>query len=395
MAESVEIQSDDDPGLPAPVGTATRARSGFLDGVHDPLGLRLRRLASQVLRRHYPLYRVVALARGALRGVLALARRKRGARDHVLSTVSLAVRSTRVMGRPMNITLEPTNICNLACPVCETGAGLLGRPDGHMSLADFRLITDRVAAHTNTLMFYFMGEPFMNRDAYEMVRYAKQSGIPFVTTCTNGDPVDPAKLVDCGIDEVSFQIGGMTQETHQTYRVNSNLERVLRNLNETIRQKRERRPAMRVAAGFILMKHNEHEVDLFRKVMAEIGVDAAQVIDPCVRTVEQGNQMLPSDRNHWYYDPEAFERGVLRPRFLPDNDCPWIYYSMTVQVNGDVVPCCRDPKGVEVVGNLIRQPLDEVWNGVKLRAFRERLHRDQGSIEICRLCSAYGVSEIN
>ncbi len=130
----------------------------------------------------------------------------------------------------MNVTIEPTNVCNLECPVCETGAGVLGRPGGHMTLDQFRTIIDKVGAHTNTLMFYFMGEPFLNRQSYEMIRHAKQRGIPYVQTCTNGDAVNPEKLVDCGIDEVSFQIGGTSQETHQVYRVNSNLERVLRNL---------------------------------------------------------------------------------------------------------------------------------------------------------------------
>jgi len=254
---------------------------------------------------------------------------------------------------------------------------------------------DKIAPHTNTLMFYFMGEPFMNRDAYAMVRYAKDAGIPFIQTCTNGDPVDPERIVDCGIDEVAFQIGGMTQATHQIYRINSNLERVFENLRRTLELKRARRPAMQVHSGLILMKHNEHEVEEFRRFMDEVGVDKYEVIDPCVRTVEQGRQMLPTDKAHWVYDPEAFERGELRPRVLPDNDCPWLYYSMTVHRNGDVVPCCRDPKGEEIVGNILTESLDAVWNGERFRAFRERLHRDQGSIGICRLCSAYGASTIH
>lgn len=325
---------------------------------------------------------------------VGLMRGRRGVKDHMLSTYSLLRRSAYIHGRPMNITIEPTNICNLQCPVCETGAGVLGRKDAHMSLEQFRNIIDKVALHTNTLMFYFMGEPFLNKQAYEMIRYAKDVGIPWVTTCTNGDPVNPRKLVESGIDEVSFQIGGMTQATHEIYRINSNLERILRNLEETIRIKRETGSVIRIICGFILMKHNEHEVAEFKHRMAEIGVDEASIIDPCVRTVEQGNQYLPADRNHWYYDAEAFRRGLLRPKVLPNNECPWIYYSLAIHVNGDVVPCCRDPKGEEIMGNLLREELDQVWNGERYQEFRRRLHHDQGKIGICRLCSAYPVSQI-
>lgn len=346
------------------------------------------------IKENSHLYRwaqVLVAFRDGFRGLLA---RRRGASDHVRSSVSFALKSATVLGRPMNVTIEPTNVCNLECPVCETGAGVLGRPDGHMTLEQFRTIMDKIGAHTNTLMFYFMGEPFLNKQSYEMIRYAKQGGVPYIQTCTNGDAVNPEKLVDSGIDEVSFQIGGTSQETHQIYRVNSNLERVLRNLKETLRIKRERRPEMKVLSGFILMKHNEHQVDEFGRLMRDLGVDGHEIIDPCVRTVEQGHKFLPTDEAHWYYDPGAFRQGILRPRVLPDNDCPWLYYSLTLHVNGNVVPCCRDPRGLEVVGNLLEQSLEEVWNGEKFRAFRERLHRGQGSIEICRLCSAYGASAI-
>jgi radical SAM protein with 4Fe4S-binding SPASM domain len=338
--------------------------------------------------------RLWAAAVGLSLGIVGALRGRRGSWDHLKSTLSLARGSTVVAGRPMNVTIEPTNACNLGCPVCETGDGTLGRETGHMAFDDFRTIVDKIAAHTNTLMFYFMGEPFLNKRAYAMIRYAKDAGIPFIDTCTNGDFVDPAQIVACGLDRVSFQIGGMTQETHEVYRVRSRLDRVLRNLEETLALRRERGSPLRVESGFILMKHNEHEVDLFRRRMEELGIDRASVIDPVVRTVDQGKAYLPTDRERWLYDETAFANGLLRPKILPENVCPWIHYSMAIHVNGNVVPCCRDPRGAEVMGNLVAQGLEEIWNGSAYRDLRARIQRDQGSVEICRLCSSYPVSVI-
>jgi radical SAM protein with 4Fe4S-binding SPASM domain len=309
--------------------------------------------------------------------------------------MSLALGSSTVAGRPMNVTIEPTNACNLDCPICETGAGILGRETGHMTLSRFQSIIDRVGAHTNTLMFYFMGEPFLNPSAYQMIHYAKRAGIPFIETCTNGDFVDAEQIVACGLDKVSFQIGGITQETHEVYRVRGQLARVLDNLRETIRVRNERRSPLRIEVGLILMKHNEQEVDDFRRSMLELGADSAVVIDPCVRTIEQGKTFLPTDRAHWIYDEQAFTQGVLRPKVLPDNICPWIYYSVAIHVNGNVVPCCRDPRGEEIMGNIFEQSLDEIWNGAKFQSLRERIRTDQGSVEICRLCSSYPVSKVH
>src|SRR5437870_5664556 len=85
-------------------------------------------------------HRPSAVGIGAMLGVWGALRGRRGSVDHLKSTVSLASKSTFVAGRPMNITIEQTNVCNLDCPVCETGAGILGRTKRHMSLQDFRTI---------------------------------------------------------------------------------------------------------------------------------------------------------------------------------------------------------------------------------------------------------------
>lgn len=346
------------------------------------------------LRRFPWAYRTARSLYPALTFVSAVVRGRRGALEHIKSTFSMVQHSPRVVGRPVNVTIEPTNICNLKCPVCETGAGILGRADAHMSLEEFKTIVDKIAPTTNTLMFYFMGEPFLNRRAYEMIAYAKSLGIPFVTTCTNGDAVNPRKLVESGLDEVSFQIGGMTQDTHQTYRINSNLERVLDNLRETVRIKRELNASMRISVGFILMKHNEHQLNEFHRVVKDIGADDANVIDACVRDMEQGHQYLTTDTRNWYYDVESFRKGLLRPKIIPKNECPWLYYSMAIYVNGDVVPCCRDTTGKFVMGNLLRQGLEDVWNGEPFQSYRRKLHENQAGISICRLCSGYGVSKL-
>lgn len=327
--------------------------------------------------------------------VPALLRGRRGGGDHLRSTWSLIRGSTFVAGRPINITLEPANVCNLRCPVCETGSGELERSTKLMSLVEFESIIGKVATHTNTLMLYYMGETFLNGEAYQMIGHAKALGIPWVTTCTNGEILDPERLVASGIDEVSFQIGGMSAETHRIYRVRGDLERVLHNLRETLRHRRERRQKMQIRCGMILMRHNEHEVSLFRRTMAELGVDEAVVIDPCVRTIAQGEAYLPADERRWYYDKQAFQSGVLLPRSRPNNRCDWLNYSLVILANGDVVPCCRDPKGLHIMGNLLKQDLADIWNGERYIAFRKSILTEQGKVSICRLCSSYPASALN
>ena len=293
---------------------------------------------------------------------------------------------------PTFITLEPTNLCDLRCPVCETGAQLLNRKKGMMSLTDFKRVIDQIARHTNTLIFYFMGEPFLNEEAYEMISYARKRGI-FVNACTNGHYVNPKRLLDTGIDEISFQIGGVTQETHQKYRVNGDLMRTLHNVKALVEERRKHpyRFETHIVLGFILMKHNEHEVREFQRLGKEIGVDEAQVIPACVRTIEQGREMLPENKADWIYDPVLFEKGVLRHKQRPHNKCWLLWNSTVITWNGDILPCCRDPQGEFVMGNIFKSDLKEIWNNSKYVAFRKRILQEQTSVDMCDLCSGFGI----
>lgn len=314
----------------------------------------------------------------------------RGYGDFVRSSMSAFIKEDRSSGLPVHVTLEPTNLCNLKCPVCETGDGSIRRARGSMGMDDYKAILDKLGKQVNTMLLYFMGEPFLNGNIYEMIGYAAQRGI-WVSSCTNGEFVDAKEVIRAGIGEVSFQLGGMDQKTHAQYRVKGNLPKTLENLNETVREKYRQESRSKVVAGFIVMRHNEAEVDDFLVHCILRGVDDAQVISPCVRTVEQGRAFLPTDDYYWLYDRQRFDWGVLVPKLVPKNSCPWIYYSTVVAWNGDVYPCCRDVHGEHLMGNILEDDLKEIWNGERYREFRRRIATDQANVGICRLCSGFGV----
>lgn len=294
----------------------------------------------------------------------------------------------RSLGRPMLLTIEPTNCCNLGCPICETGAGVLERPKGMLSFERFRLLLDQFDTHLRRLFFYFMGEPMLNPDSYRMIRYAADRGIA-VSTCLNGSLVDPARLVESGVAEVNFQIAGMTQEVHAVYRVGSDLGEVLVNLEKTLELRRAHPHAgrsMRVLAGFILMKHNQHEVDDFVAYCRKLDLDGFNIIGTTARTVEQAERYLPDDPRHRRFDEAALRAGELRSKKYPLDHCGWLYGTVTVMVDGSVVPCCYDPQGRHVLGNVFTTPIGRIWNNAAYRAVRRRVAALKAADPMCRLC---------
>ena len=67
---------------------------------------------------------------------------------------------------------------------------------------------------------------------------------------------------------------------------------------------------------------------------------------------------------------------------------------MQINWNGDAVPCCRDPNGHHVLGNVLEDGVLRTFNSRRSREFRRRILTDQGNIDICRLCSSYGMPDL-
>ncbi len=318
----------------------------------------------------------------------------RGSKSFFWNTAMAQLRRVGPLMPPVHIAIEPTNACNAKCPVCETGKNEMFRRKGMLDKQAFEKLVDQVAPHTNSILFYYMGEPFLNRHAYDMIKYARQKGI-FVETCTNGDFVDAKGVIYSDINKISFQLGGLSEDTHRRYRVGSSLTAARKNLYELIEERRKYPESnVQIEVGLIVMRHNEHEVEPFKAWAHEIGADIVNIIDPCVRNMLEAHAYLPRDRKYWYYDEEAFERGVLRPKHLPNNKCTWIWNSLQINWNGDAVPCCRDANGKYILGNVFEDGVQRVFNGKKAREFRRRILTDQGNVDICRLCSSYGLPQM-
>ena len=289
---------------------------------------------------------------------------------------------------PLYITIEPTAFCNLRCTVCETGNKSIKRQQGVMSMDDFKLVIDKIAFHTNTLLLYFMGEPFLNKSIYDMIAYARGKGI-YVCMCTNGELMDAERLALSGINEVSFQVGGTTQDVHAEYREGANLGATMGKLKELLEaKKRLGKTKMSVEVGFIVMKHNEHQIDGFVKEAEAMGVDRIHVIKPRVRTIEEARRFLPKDGKYWLYDKNEYDRGVLAPaknkRSL--DRCFMLWNSAAITWNGDLVPCCNDPHGRFVMGNILKEDMKDIWNNERYRGLRRALLNGRKSSPLCGTC---------
>src|SRR5262245_62921425 len=57
-------------------------------------------------------------------------------------------------GLPLIVSVEPTNACNMRCPMCPTGLGALQRPKGRMDVQGFARLLDQLERTTLIMTFW-------------------------------------------------------------------------------------------------------------------------------------------------------------------------------------------------------------------------------------------------
>src|SRR5688572_2799923 len=167
-------------------------------------------------------------------------------------------------GYPVSISFEPTTSCNLRCPECPSGLRAFTRPTGMLKKDFFSETIDQLSDDLLYLVFYFQGEPYLNPDFLNMVKYASQKKI-YTATSTNAHYLndDNAKFtIESGLDRLIISIDGTTQEVYQQYRVGGKLEKVLEGAKNIIKWKKELKSKTPfVIFQFLVVKPNEHQIE--------------------------------------------------------------------------------------------------------------------------------------
>jgi radical SAM protein with 4Fe4S-binding SPASM domain len=296
-------------------------------------------------------------------------------------------------GYPVSISFEPTTSCNLRCPECPSGLREFSRPTGMLKKDFFRQTIDDIHKQLLYLIFYFQGEPYLNRDFLEMVKYASEKGL-YTATSTNAHYLtdDVArKTVESGLDRLIISIDGTTQDVYQQYRIGGKLEKVIEGARNIVKWKKELKSKTPfVFFQFLVVKPNEHQVNEIKKLGREIGVDEVRFNTAQVYDYENDpNQLIPANEKFSRYKKDS--AGKIVPKNKMANHCWKLWHANVITWDGLVVPCCFDKDATHQLGNLKSQSFKEIWKNENYKQFRSELMTSRKNIDICANCSE-GVS---
>jgi MoaA/NifB/PqqE/SkfB family radical SAM enzyme len=289
-----------------------------------------------------------------------------------------------VKGMPLAVSVELTNECNLGCPECYTGAGLITRERGFMSRMLFGQIVSDLGPYLYNINLHFQGESMMHPDFFWFLE--RCSGLNS-TLSTNGHFLsveNAGRVARSGLRTLVISLDGMDQGVYSLYRVNGEIERVLegvKNVRESIRLNKSR---LRLVLQFIVHAGNEHQLPLVKKFARETGA-AIRLKSMQVINSNTHSSWLPSliKFRRYYFDGNRY---IIRNTF--PNRCSRPWFNPVITWEGKVLPCCFDKDARHLMGDLSRNSFAEIWNGEPFRSFRGRILSGRKDIDICSNCTS-------
>ena len=316
-------------------------------------------------------------------------------KNYGMVRASYVLKQDKAWGYPSKVLIEPTNTCNLKCPLCPTGIDDLNRPKGLMKLAHFKQIIDEIKHYTTELEVAGYGEPFINKNINEMLAYAVDAGL-FVHMHSNTILIDTQEkvegLIASGLHRLTTSIDGSTQEVYEKYRVGGDLETALNNLQAIVDEKQKQgalNPS--IECQVVITKQNEHQVEEVRQIAEKIGVDRFSGKSANL-TLARPNGKAGVDSSlvkRFFPDTGLFQRySVNEQGQTMHNGCAWLYKRAFIMWNGDVTTCCYDPRGVNNMGNVFEAgSFDAVWNDRRFQKLRKTVNNDITKAKpLCSIC---------
>ena len=304
------------------------------------------------------------------------------------------MRRTRVWGFPYYLIVDSGNICNLKCPLCPTGNRTLDRNQRFVRFEDFRRIIDKLYLYAYEVSLYNWGEPFLNPDIFQMIRYCVERNISTnLSSNFNISDLDSEEVIKSGLEYLSISLDGTTQEVYSKYRVGGKIDLVFQNLKKILKKKKDFRSRTPfIEWQFIVMKQNCHQIDDARRMAKEMGVDIIRFIPVGVPMDAKNKKELASE---WFPDLRAHGgKHEITDRFLQKpikGGCFYLYRSVTIHPGGAVAPCCVVYKEKDDFGNMFDTDFSQIWNNESYQSARSLFSRKQKSSikTVCNRCPMF------
>jgi radical SAM protein with 4Fe4S-binding SPASM domain len=281
-----------------------------------------------------------------------------------------------ILKYPLHIDFEINDKCNQSCIMCPRNTKT--HPDINYelntgSVLDYEkymeIIDEGVNKGLLSINLGAFGEPLINKNVFNMVKYAHEEGVIDSRLITNGLLLDKYidDIFDSGLVNLFVSIDTFSEEKYLEIR-GKGFKKVKNNLLDMIEEKKRRNsllPIIRVS--FIDMDINKEEKDAF----VEFWEDKVDYVD--IQVYDNFNLDITKP-----YNTNKTKKWECKS--------PWA--RLAILSNGDILPCCNFFGRNIPIGNITDTTIEDAWNSEALQRIRKGILND--SLQNCSICQRIG-----
>lgn len=256
-------------------------------------------------------------------------------------------------------------------------------PTPDMPLELYKDLVDRTEDYIRQVQPIGYGEPLLWPHIVEAVKYARDKN-KRVTIYTNGNALTPEmsySLMKAGLTDIAFSIEADNKELFEFLRRPLKWEKVHNNIREFFRLREENEFTTKAKITGCTTPENKGQGPRIVKFWKDLGADKAMF-----RTEKMHPRPSDLETPYTYFMPKDKKKHPHRIWMRHPNRCKQLNQHLTVDWNGDVLPCCKDVYGTYVIGNVTDNDPLEVFNNDIKQDLRRKL---ETGIKYPTLCAVY------
>ena len=269
------------------------------------------------------------------------------------------------------IYIEITNICNLNCKFCpETN-----RKKEFMSLENFEEIIKKIQTHTKLVCLHVKGEPLLHKSLEHILKILEKYNLQANIT-TNGTLIKENLEIlkkSKAVRQINFSIHSITQNEKLN-------KQYLQDIFESAEQLKNTMISYRLW-NLQSIKENGVNNNIIKTIEEYYNIPnlKQQLIENDFIKIKE-NMFINQDIEFTWPD-------INKKPIIENGRCLALKEQVAILVDGTVVPCCLDNNGDIVLGNILKETIEDILNNPKSVTIKKNF---ENSIITCKLCNTCG-----
>ncbi len=186
----------------------------------------------------------------------------------------------RLKRRYLAVHFDPVNACNLRCKMCYfSDEEFVKKLKGTFDKKELPRLGEVVLKQALKLQIGCGSEPTLYQDIDEIIKVAKNYGVPQISLTTNANLLTKDKLLkwtESGLNEIIVSLHGVTEGTYNNFMQKADYQRFLQSLTY-INEVKEVFPELSLRINYTFNEDNFDELKDFFKVFGSYRINKLQL----------------------------------------------------------------------------------------------------------------------